>query len=103
VYHQEDGEGVHVDDDTNSLRLTETERRKAAEDSDKTSTSSDDNAESENEEPETPVHEIRDGIPDERDVEARPHLEKAKSSKSARSVRDPNLVSLYPVAVTARD
>ena len=99
MYHHEDGDGVHVDDDANSLRLTETERRKAAaaEDSDSTSTSSDKNAEAGDEEPETPIQEIRDGIPDERDVEARPQLEKAKSSRSTRSARDPNLVSLDSV------
>ncbi|KAF2648685.1 MFS general substrate transporter [Lophiostoma macrostomum CBS 122681] len=91
VYH---GEGVHVDSDANSLHLTETERRTAAaaEDSDSSSTSSDKTFEARIEEQETPVQEVRDGIPDKHDVEARPQLEKAKSSKSTRSARDPNLV-----------
>jgi len=39
------------------------------------------------------VPEVRDGIEDERDVEAGPKLEKSKTSKSRRSVRDPNLVT----------
>jgi hypothetical protein len=38
------------------------------------------------------VSEVRDGIEDERDVEANPRLEKSKTSKSGRSTRDPNLV-----------
>jgi hypothetical protein len=41
------------------------------------------------------VPEVRDGIEDERDVdiEAGQRLEREKSSKSRRSVRDPNLVT----------
>lgn len=38
------------------------------------------------------VDEVRDGIKDESDVEAGPHLTKTKSSKSAKSAQDPNLV-----------
>jgi len=38
------------------------------------------------------VSEVRDGIEDQRDVEANPKLEKSKTSKSGRSTRDPNLV-----------
>ena len=37
--------------------------------------------------------EVKDGIEDERDVESRPKLEKSKTAKSGRSVRDPNLVT----------
>jgi multidrug resistance protein len=36
--------------------------------------------------------EVRDGIEDERDIEAGPKLEKEKTSRSRRSQRDPNLV-----------
>jgi hypothetical protein len=39
------------------------------------------------------VPEVRDGIEDQRDVEAGPKLEKLKSEKSRRSIRDPNLVT----------
>ncbi|PMD13635.1 MFS multidrug transporter-like protein [Hyaloscypha hepaticicola] len=39
------------------------------------------------------VPEVRDGIEDERDVEAGPKLEREKTSRSRRSVRDPNLVT----------
>ncbi|KAE9371183.1 MFS multidrug transporter-like protein [Stipitochalara longipes BDJ] len=39
------------------------------------------------------VPEVRDGIEDERDVEAGPKLERSKSTKSRRSIRDPNLVT----------
>jgi hypothetical protein len=39
------------------------------------------------------VPEVRDGIEDERDVEAGPKLEKTRTSKSRRSTRDPNLVT----------
>ncbi|KAG0652879.1 Efflux pump vrtL [Hyphodiscus hymeniophilus] len=39
------------------------------------------------------VPEVRDGIEDQRDVEAGPKLEKSRTTRSARSARDPNLVS----------
>ncbi|KAG4413602.1 hypothetical protein IFR04_013268 [Cadophora malorum] len=39
------------------------------------------------------VPEVRDGIEDQRDVEAGPALEKSRTTKSTRSARDPNLVS----------
>lgn len=39
------------------------------------------------------VPEVRDGIEDQRDVEAGQNLEKSKTGKSGRSVKDPNLVS----------
>jgi len=48
--------------------------------------------EEEKEEEEEAVPEIRMGIPDERDVEARPKMKKTKSRASSKS-RDPNLIS----------
>jgi hypothetical protein len=39
------------------------------------------------------VPEVRDGIEDERDVEAAPKLEKSRTTRSGRSARDPNLVT----------
>jgi hypothetical protein len=39
------------------------------------------------------VSEVRDGIEDQRDVEAGPKLEKSRTTRSGRSARDPNLVS----------
>ena len=39
------------------------------------------------------VPEVRDGIKDERDVEAGPKLEKSRTTRSGRSARDPNLVT----------
>jgi hypothetical protein len=39
------------------------------------------------------IPEVRDGIADERDVEAGPALEKSKTTRSGRSARDPNLVA----------
>jgi len=39
------------------------------------------------------VPEVRDGIPDERDVERGEKLERKKTSKSAKSAKDPNLVT----------
>jgi len=39
------------------------------------------------------VPEVKDGIEDQRDLEAGPDLEKSKTARSRRSVRDPNLVS----------
>ena len=39
------------------------------------------------------VAEVRDGIEDERDLEAGPKLEKSKTSRSGRSTRDPHLVT----------
>ena len=39
------------------------------------------------------VPEVRDGIEDQRDLEAGPALEKSRTTKSTRSARDPNLVS----------
>ncbi|KAF2438730.1 MFS general substrate transporter [Karstenula rhodostoma CBS 690.94] len=96
VYHHEDGEGIHVDEDAASIHRTETQRR-TAELSDSDSDSTDvaekekDEAASPIERQETTFQEIRGGIPDERDVEANPPaLEKKKSS---RSIKDPNLVT----------
>jgi hypothetical protein len=39
------------------------------------------------------VPEVRDGIEDQRDVEAGPKLEKSKTTRSGKSARDPNLVT----------
>lgn len=39
------------------------------------------------------IPEVRDGIEDQRDVEAGPDLEKSRTAKSGRSIRDPNLVA----------
>ena len=95
VYHHEDGEGVHVDEDAASIHRTETERR-ASESSDSSSDSSDvvENEKDEPTEPierqETTIQETKGGIPNVHDVEASPPaLEKKKSS---RSIKDPNLV-----------
>lgn len=91
VYHLEEGEGVHVDADARSLNKTETERR--GESSGSSSEEEDDNVEEKDaaaHEDETTYQEIRGGIPYEHDVEAGKKLER---EKSARSVKDPNLVS----------
>jgi hypothetical protein len=100
VYHHEDGEGTHVDADATSLHKTETQRRDAE------SSSSDDEIDEKREaeteggvraredeaahRDETTYEEIRGGIPYEHDVEAKPPLEKKKST---RSIKDPNLVT----------
>jgi hypothetical protein len=99
VYHHEDGEGTHVDADAASLHKTETQRRDAE------SSSSDDEIDEKEAETEggvraredkaahrdeTTYEEIRGGIPYEHDVEAKPPLEKKKST---RSIKDPNLVA----------
>jgi len=97
VYHHEDGEGTHVDEDASSLHKTETERRdeNSSSDNDDGGDSGDDKggkevkddtAQDEN----TTYEEIRGGIPYERDVVALSRLEKQKST---RSVKDPNLVT----------
>lgn len=95
VYHHENGEGVHVDTDVESLHKTETERRRA-ELEDESDSAADEAELSEKDgvthevNGETTILEIRNGIVDERDVEAQPaQLEKKKSS---RSIKDPNLV-----------
>jgi hypothetical protein len=96
VYHHEDGEGTHIDADATSLHKTETQR------GDADSSSSDDELEEkrgeaeaaadvEAKEDETTYEEIRGGIPYEHDVEAQQSLKKKK--KSAKSIKDPNLVT----------
>jgi len=116
VYHHEDGEGIHVDEDTRSLHKTETERRDAdptkldnhdhlngAVDMEKTTGAEDSSISSAKErgeaaEPEgdngyrveKTYEEIRPGIPYQRDVEAPPVL---KKTQSTRLMKDPNLVS----------
>lgn len=71
-YHEKDEEAI--EDENGSLDTEETE--------DVSEGSS-----------ESIVPEVRDGIEDERDVEAGPKLEREKTSRSRRSVRDPNLVT----------
>jgi len=116
VYHHEDGEGIHVDEDTRSLHKTETERRDAdptkldnhdhlngAVDMEKTTGAEDSSISSAKErgeaaEPEgdngyrveKTYEEIRPGIPYQRDVEAPPVL---KKTQSTRLMKDPNLVA----------
>jgi hypothetical protein len=100
VYHHEDGEGLHVNSDAESLHQTETERRGAASSSSDDDDSGDDVDQTVKEpkekdeaahENESTYAEIRGGIPYEHDVEGAPPLEKEKST---RSIRDSNLVSL---------
>jgi len=97
VYHHEDGEGTHVDEDASSLHKTETERRdeNSSSDNDDGGDSGDDKGGKEvkddtAQEENTTYEEIRGGIPYERDVVALSRLEKQKST---RSVKDPNLVT----------
>lgn len=107
VYHHEDGEGLHIDADSDSLHKTETERRdlpsRSSDDDDsiydvdEEKETSGDEDEAAHEE-ETTYGEIRGGIPYEHNVEASPPLEK---NKSTRSVKDPNLVS--PTAQVEHD
>ncbi|KAF2679475.1 MFS general substrate transporter [Lentithecium fluviatile CBS 122367] len=94
VYHHEDGEGIHVRSDAASPHKTETERRGATE-AESDSSSEADLSEKDNEvtpagQEETTIEEVRGGIPNERNVEAQPPLEKKKFS---RSIKDPNLVT----------
>lgn len=106
VYHHEDGEGTHIDSDAESLHKTETERRDAASSTSDDDDSADDvdnkdDAAKEKDkaahEDEATYEEIRGGIPYEHDVEAPPALEKKKSAKS---IKEPNLVSLYSAFTT---
>lgn len=105
VYHHEDGEGgVHVDSDANSLHKTETERRRAETPESESESSSDEvdpsekDVEDAGDRGESTIEEIRGGVPNERDVEAQPKLEKKKSS---RSIKDPNLVGTQIHAYTS--
>lgn len=102
VYHHENGEGLHVDEDARSLHKTETERRgsnitSSDDDSSLNEEERDEKVSNEkNEEPtddERTYEEIRGGIPNEHDVEAPSALEKKQTIKS---VRDPNLVGFQP-------
>ncbi len=103
VYHLEDGEGLHVDEDAASLHLTETERRDRAatfpaddeaslhDEIERDTSNEEKGEEDDEEEPGKTYEEISGGIACERDVEATaPELEKKKSAKS---MKDPNLVS----------
>ncbi|KAF2709780.1 putative MFS multidrug transporter [Pleomassaria siparia CBS 279.74] len=94
VYHHEDGEGIHVDSDVSSLHKTETERRREERVDDDSSSSSDDTVQEKNddfggERERNSIQEIRDEIPNERDVEKQ-ELEKQKSSPS---IKDADLVT----------
>ena len=97
VYHHEEGEGLHVKTDAESLHKTETERRTVEStdsDSDSTTDGGDEKDDTvSTERRESTVEEIRGGIPYEHDIEEggadSSTLEKKKSSKS---LRDPNLV-----------
>lgn len=99
VYHHEEGEGLHVKTDVESLHKTETERRTVeSTDSDSDSTTAAEDEKNDTASPErreSTVEEIRGGIPYEHDIEegeaGSPALEKKKSSKS---IKDPNLVGL---------
>ncbi|KAF2177040.1 MFS general substrate transporter [Zopfia rhizophila CBS 207.26] len=98
VYHQEDGEGTHVNEDTSSLHKTETERHRqpSSTETDDTESSFDGVGGSEKGDgadivdQDTAIQEIIN-IPDERDVEAGPPQLERK--KSFRSLKDPNLVT----------
>ncbi|KAJ4373830.1 hypothetical protein N0V83_002569 [Neocucurbitaria cava] len=100
VYHQEDGEGLHVDESARSIHKTETERRGT----ESSSSDDDDSLHDVDEKKETSegkdeaalddertYEEIRGGIPYEHDVEAKPPSLKKKTS--SKSVKDPNLVT----------
>ncbi|KAF2476305.1 major facilitator superfamily transporter [Lindgomyces ingoldianus] len=94
VYHQEDGAGVHVDENTVSLYQTETQSRQPespeAEDSDSTFDDENEKADEAAVAEGTTIEEIR-GIPNEHDVEAQPQeLEKKKSSQP---IKDSDLVT----------
>lgn len=105
VYHQEDGEGLHVDESARSIHKTETERRgteSSSSDDDDSLHDVDEKKETSEEKDEAALddertyEEIRGGIPYEHDVEAKPPSLKKKAS--SKSVRDPNLVSaLYQI------
>lgn len=95
VYHQEAGEGVHVDVDAASLHQTETERRRASLSSDHSDSSSEEgNNDAIHTEGESKiiVEEAGEGTSGEHDVEAGPAT--IEKTKSAKSVRDPNLVCI---------
>lgn len=65
----------------------------SSEDTDLTEKETEDSADLQEETTEDIVPEVRDGIEDQRDIEAGPKLERKRTSRSVRSVRDPNLVS----------
>ncbi|CAI6337721.1 unnamed protein product [Periconia digitata] len=95
VYHQEDGEGVYVDEDAASIHQSETERRMTQ--SDGFSFSETESAEKAEPERihtltgEDTIEETAEDTTAEQDIEARAvALEK---TKSARSTRDPNLIT----------
>ncbi|KAG4429907.1 hypothetical protein IFR05_014613 [Cadophora sp. M221] len=71
--HGDSNEALEDDESTNASDLTEKETR--------------------DEQDGEIVPKVRDGIEDQRDVEAGPNLEKSRTAKSGRSTRDPNLVT----------
>jgi hypothetical protein len=98
VYHQDVNEDVLERSDTQPHNRLRPQRTRGSTENDSDSSSGADTSEdgevAQTESKELKVDEIRDGIPDERDVEAQtPQLEKTKSS---RSIKDPNLVSVSP-------
>ncbi|PSN70043.1 MFS general substrate transporter [Corynespora cassiicola Philippines] len=94
VYHHEDGEATHVNEDATSLEKSETHRRKSSSSSSESDSSSNENEEIEKDDSgagDITLDEVRGGIPNEHDVEKHaPDLEKKKST---RSLKDPNLVT----------
>ncbi|KAE8447673.1 hypothetical protein EG329_010479 [Mollisiaceae sp. DMI_Dod_QoI] len=65
----------------------------SSEETDLTEKETEDSADLQDDSNEDIVPEVRDGIEDQRDVEAGTKLERKRTSRSARSVRDPNLVT----------
>lgn len=114
VYHHEDGEGLHIDEDVRSFQKTESERRgenltsiddhdhlTGATDTEKIGGSEDDSVKESGQETEPEdvsgskskeFEEIRGGVLYEHDVEAAAPAVFAKT-KSTTSMKDPNLVS----------
>lgn len=81
-YHQEVHEEALHDEDS-SDETTETDLSEKGSNTDEGKESNEDEI----------VPDVRDGIEDQRDLEAGPNLEKSKSGKSGRSARDPTLVT----------
>jgi hypothetical protein len=95
IVHRVSSGGTHLDSQYYGHDYQQEQREETIEDD----TSTDESDFTEREEAERKdgqdadiVPEVRDGIEDQRDVEAGPKLEKSKTTKSNRSARDPNLV-----------
>lgn len=107
VYHHDHDHDSGSDSDSDEDTVDEkergaAERREAAEEAssssdsdDKSDSSPDDLDEISSAEEGTTIEGIKGGIPYEEDIEGRPahQLEKRKSARSARSIKDPNLVT----------